>query len=64
MQDFIRETCEEAMGAGFERFRNLKKDNILLRPEQPGHVIAKLALETPKDLSGKYLRYEAPPNAN
>lgn len=58
MQDQIRSTCESAMREGFERFRNLKKDNILLRPDQPGNVIAKLALQTPKELTGKFLRYK------
>lgn len=57
MQREIREVHPEAMGEGFERFRNLKKDGILLKPEQPGNVIARLTLSADKELSGKFLRY-------
>ena len=39
-----------------EKFSGLKKDGKLLRPEQPGNVIARLALEAGKDLTGKFLR--------
>lgn len=39
------------------KFAGLKKDGGLLRPEQPGHVIAKLAVGAEKDLSGKFLNW-------
>ena len=39
-----------------EKFSGLKKDGKLLQPEQPGNVIARLALEAGKDLTGKFLR--------
>lgn len=37
------------------RFSNLPTEGKLFRPEQPGHVIAKLALDAPSELSGKAL---------
>lgn len=39
-----------------EKFRGLFESGKLLRPEQPGHVIARLALGAEKELSGKFLR--------
>jgi hypothetical protein len=39
-----------------EKFKGLYEDGKLLKPEQPGHVMAKLALEAGKELSGKFLR--------
>lgn len=56
MQKEIREVHPEAMGKSFEKFHNLKKDGELLRPEQPGNVIARLTLSADKELSGKFLR--------
>ena len=38
------------------RFHKLHKEGGLLKPEQPGHVIAKLAVDGPKELSGRFLR--------
>lgn len=38
------------------RFHKLHEEGGLLRPEQPGHVIAKLAVDGPKELSGRFLR--------
>lgn len=40
-----------------ERFRKLKADGKMLKPEQPGHVMAKLVLDAPKELSGEFLKY-------
>jgi hypothetical protein len=39
-----------------EKFRSLHEEGKLLRPEQPGNVIAKLVLRAEKGLSGKFLR--------
>lgn len=39
------------------RYHKLHKEGGLLKPEQPGHVIAKLAVNGPKDLTGRFLRY-------
>lgn len=37
------------------KFRELHQSGKLVRPEQSGHVIAKLAVDAPKELSGKFL---------
>lgn len=39
-----------------EKFQSLYKSKQLLRPEQPGHVMAKVVLDPPKKLSGQYLK--------
>ncbi|KAI7293488.1 hypothetical protein KC315_g19311 [Hortaea werneckii] len=58
MQRDIREKHNTAM---FEkdaaRFKELKETGGLLRPEQPGHVMAKLVLNPPKELNGKFLSW-------
>lgn len=38
------------------KFASLKATGALLKPYLPGHVIAKLALHAPKELSGRFLR--------
>lgn len=40
-----------------ERFKKMKADGKMLRPEQPGNVMAELAVRGDKSLSGKFLRY-------
>ncbi|KAI9782599.1 MAG: hypothetical protein M1839_004844 [Geoglossum umbratile] len=58
MQREIREVHNGVMSQNdVKRFSLLKEQGQLLRPEQPGHVIAKLALGAPKWLSGQFLRY-------
>lgn len=61
MQREIREVHHESMSEKDRtKFAGLKKDGGLLRPEQPGHVIAKLAVADGKDikeLSGKFLNW-------
>lgn len=61
MQREIREVHHERMSANDrEKFSGLKTNGGLLRPEQPGHVIAKLAVaegEHVKALSGKFLSW-------
>ncbi|KAF2872220.1 hypothetical protein BDV95DRAFT_606777 [Massariosphaeria phaeospora] len=58
MQREIREVHHGAMSAkDADKFMGLKKDGGLLRPEQPGHVIAKLAVEGGKELSGRFLSW-------
>lgn len=37
------------------KFVNAHKDRKLLKPEQPGDVIAKLVLDAPNSLSGRFL---------
>lgn len=59
MQVEIREQHRAAMGEeGYSRFAELHKTGKLLKPEQPGAVIANLAIGAPKTLSGKFIRYE------
>ena len=38
-----------------EKFMGLHQAGKLLRPDQPGHVMAKMVLDPPKELSGKYV---------
>lgn len=57
MQRDIREKHSASMDRkDVEKFGNLHKTGSLLKPEQPGNVIARLALDAPKDLSGKFLK--------
>jgi NAD(P)-dependent dehydrogenase (short-subunit alcohol dehydrogenase family) len=39
-----------------EKFASLHAQGRLLKPEQPGHVMAKLALSVPRELGGKFLK--------
>lgn len=57
MQQEIREKHAQAMGDSHSSFMQLKEAGKLLKPEQPGHVIAKLALNGGKELSGQFLKY-------
>jgi len=41
------------------RFHTLHKEGGLLRPEQPGHVMARVVLDPPKSLSGQFLRWDS-----
>lgn len=38
------------------KFANLKRDGKLLRPDQPGNVMARLVLNAPTKLSGQFLK--------
>lgn len=58
MQREIREQHNKAMTEkDAAKFAELKRDGGLLRPEQPGHVLAKLAVGAGKELSGKFLNW-------
>jgi NAD(P)-dependent dehydrogenase (short-subunit alcohol dehydrogenase family) len=60
MQRDIREKHSDGMDAGdSKKFAELKSSGGLLKPEQPGHVMAKLVLEAPKELSGHFLTWNA-----
>lgn len=60
MQQDIREKHNKAMDASdAKRFAELKSSGGLLKPEQPGHVMAKLVLGAPAELSGKFLSWNA-----
>lgn len=58
MQEDIRNVHSKFMDEkDTKKFSGLHKEGKLLRPEQPGNVMARLVLEASKDLSGKFLRY-------
>jgi NAD(P)-dependent dehydrogenase (short-subunit alcohol dehydrogenase family) len=58
MQREIREVHASAMSEkDSEKFRGLKSGGQLLRPEQPGHVIARLAVGAGSELSGRFLSW-------
>lgn len=60
MQQDIREKHHTAMYPNDRaKFAELKKTGGLLRPEQPGHVMARLVLSASRDLSGKFLSWNA-----
>jgi NAD(P)-dependent dehydrogenase (short-subunit alcohol dehydrogenase family) len=57
MQRELREVHHKTMDTkDAEKFAGLKASGGLLKPEQPGHVMARLALDAPKELSGRFLK--------
>ncbi|KAG9199507.1 hypothetical protein G6514_008470 [Epicoccum nigrum] len=59
MQRAIREEHNLAMSStDQEKFHGLHKEGKLVRPEQPGGVIASLAVRGDKSLSGKFLSWD------
>jgi hypothetical protein len=57
MQRELREIHHTAMDKeDAEKFATLKSSGKLLKPEQPGNVMAKLVVEAGEDLSGKFLK--------
>lgn len=60
MQRDIREKHNTLMTkTDAAKFAELKTSGGLLKPEQPGHVMAKLVLDAPTSLSGKFLTWNA-----
>jgi len=58
MQQAIRDEHSERMDAkDANKFKTLHQDGGILKPEQPGNVMARLALDATKDLSGKFLNW-------
>ncbi|TKX25672.1 oxidoreductase-like protein 14 [Elsinoe australis] len=56
MQQAIREDHGTVMDKdATARFKDLHSKGELLKPEQPGHVMAQLATDAPKDISGVFL---------
>lgn len=56
MQREIRDKHNETMSEqDAKKFLGLKKEGNLLKPEQPGYVIAKLTVDAPREMSGKFL---------
>lgn len=57
MQTALRSEHAQHMDAEDNaKFANLKSNGQLLRPDQPGNVIARLALDAPTKLSGQFLK--------
>lgn len=56
MQDEVRGYYEIMDHADVEKFRSLHLEKRLLRPEQPGDVMARLVLCAGRELSGKFFR--------
>ncbi|OJD15245.1 hypothetical protein AJ78_04467 [Emergomyces pasteurianus Ep9510] len=61
MQEQLREKHMDVLGpVEGKRFLDAHREGKLLKPEQPGHVIAKLVLDAPRELSGKFLTWNVP----
>jgi NAD(P)-dependent dehydrogenase (short-subunit alcohol dehydrogenase family) len=59
MQRAIREEHNKTMSeSDQEKFHGLHKEGRLVKPEQPGTVIANLAVAADKALSGKFLSWD------
>lgn len=58
MQGSIRDTHGGYMDPkDAAKFKELKQTGGLLKPEQPGNVMAKLAIDAPQELSGRFLSW-------
>lgn len=56
MQANIRATGKDVMDAAtYQTFVNAFNDDTLLKPEQPGNVIARVVSNPSKELSGKFM---------
>ena len=56
MQADLREKHTETLGEqDAQKYVSAYKENRLLRPEQPAHVIANLAVRATREQSGKFL---------
>lgn len=58
MQDNVRANVGSMSEQDKQRFLKPHADGTLLRPEDPGHVIAALALKAPKTLSGQFVSWD------
>lgn len=57
MQVLLREKHTEALGPeDSRRFIDAHDEGKLLPPQKPGNVIARLVLNAPRELSGKFVR--------
>jgi NAD(P)-dependent dehydrogenase (short-subunit alcohol dehydrogenase family) len=56
MQVELRTDHAEGLGKDASKFTDAYKYGKLLKPEQPGHVIANLVLNAPLELSGAFLK--------
>ncbi|KAF4982327.1 hypothetical protein FZEAL_2026 [Fusarium zealandicum] len=61
MQGVLRSQGKDTMDkAQYDSFTEAKEKGILLKPEQPGHVMAKFVADPLKDLSGKFFSWNSP----
>jgi len=61
MQREIREVHHgDMIESELAEFVSLKADGKLLLPNQPGNVMARLVMEAPQSLSGKFIRWNDP----
>lgn len=62
MQGLIRGKVEEKQmsSSDMDKFHSLKREGKLVDPKDSGETYGNLALYAPKELSGKYLRYNDP----
>ncbi|KAM0741246.1 hypothetical protein ACQRIT_004103 [Beauveria bassiana] len=61
MQQLIRDTGSDTMDkAVYDTFVQAKETGGLLRPEQPGNVIARFVASPSKELSGKFTGWNSP----
>ena len=59
MQKQLREVHSSMMDKmDNAKFLGLHESGKLLKPEQPGHVIAKMVLDPPTELNGQYIDWE------
>ncbi|KAL1743766.1 hypothetical protein HDZ31DRAFT_64767 [Schizophyllum fasciatum] len=58
MQRVIRDTGSGHMQDWHQMFIKLKEEGKLVKPEQPAHVLAGLALGAPKELSGQFVPWD------
>lgn len=56
MQAEIRKNKSVMDPEDAKKFASLHTEGKLLKPEQPGNVMARLAVSAEKELSGKFLR--------
>jgi NAD(P)-dependent dehydrogenase (short-subunit alcohol dehydrogenase family) len=58
MQEIIRGDMSKNMNTDeADKFKTAHRDGKLLPPEKPGHVMARLATNATKDLSGAFLTW-------
>ncbi|KXN89652.1 hypothetical protein AN958_05519, partial [Leucoagaricus sp. SymC.cos] len=60
MQESLRQIGAAHMSkADYEKFMRVHADGKLVKPEDCGHVIAALALDAPKELSGSFVNWDS-----
>lgn len=56
MQKEVRGHADVMDAKDAAKFKNLHEDGKTLKPEQPGNVLARLAVGADQELSGKFLK--------